>query len=190
MSVEALRVEVEQAVAEYLDAGQPVDRAALLARYTAKGASRTRIYAWIKDALERLPSEPRHTPEQSALAADLAALPDREALASIEVEAKRGGPGSGQALERLQALIDTANKVLNFALHPDGRVKNPRLALIAVEQIRRMLETSLKLYETISNMQTIERFIAEVMAELRAADPEMAKRVVERMQAVQGRWAE
>ena len=62
------------------------------------------------------------------------------------------------------------------------------MALASAEALRKTLETALKLYETIGDLQTVERFLAAVFAELRAADPKLARRVVERLQGIQGRW--
>lgn len=92
-------------------------------------------------------------------------------------------------LAHLQTIMDTALRVLAFSHTPDGKVRNPKLALSSGETLRRCLETAAKLYESINNTAQVERFMAEVVAELHLASPDMARRVVERMRVVQSRWS-
>lgn len=203
---EFIRAEIERVGVAGLDG------AAITKRFVARGASRARVQAWIAEA--KRAAAPVSAPgaetkaaatkvdEQrelqanletaAATAAVLDSLPTRTELQEIDasISVVSMMPGRAQeALDHLQRTIDTCNRVLTYCHAPDGRVRNPRMALQSADALRRCLETALKLYESMNNVQMIERFMAEMLAEVRPLNPDMARAVIGRMRAVQGRWA-
>jgi hypothetical protein len=191
-----------------------LDKGAIVRRYVERGASKTRVHEWIKalvhdaknPAPDTLPADlavAEAAMQAAGHAKVLDSLPGPEDLAQVEMAARvavdaaapaHDAPltlvsgGTAIALERVQKIIGTIERVMTYSHHADGRIRNPRVALASAEALRKTLETALKLYETISDIQTVQRFIDAVMAELRAADRDLARCVVERLQGIQGRW--
>ena len=128
-------------------------------------------------AIEETPKEPPAEQVQTAPVA--AAAP---AGLSMVPDAARG------VLAQLQTIQDTCNKVLQASLAPDGRMRNARQAIQAVEALRRTLETALKLYEAINNVALVERFMQEMLAAVGKLHPDAAQACIAEMRQVQGRW--
>ncbi|HEY0203834.1 MAG TPA: hypothetical protein VGC15_06785 [Acetobacteraceae bacterium] len=146
--------------------------------------------ATARDAAAVLDSLPAPA-ELAAVAATVAGIADTVAAAAAEPSASVSlVPTEARAvLDQLGTIQATCNKVLLASLGTDGKVRNAKQALNAVEALRRCLETSLKLYESVSNVQQIETFMAEMLAEVRPLAPELAQAVVARMRKVQTRWS-
>lgn len=231
-AVDFIQAEIERVGTDKLDRG------AIVKRFMEKGASRARVYDWLKTEIAAA-KEP--SPARDDLADDVARaeaviaaskraavireMPDKEAMAGMEREAReaigsirsRSVPdsplptvesstgtgmipvpavvaprpgGVGIVLAKLERAIDTVDQCITFAYGKNGELRNPRMALMAADGLRRCLETALKLHEAVDNVQAVQRFMDEVMAEVRGVSPEMANAVVERLQAVAGRWGQ
>jgi hypothetical protein len=191
-----------------------LDGAGITRRFVAKGASRARVQAWITEAKREAAAGPSATDRASVAAAtaveeaeireatmDQAAaraamldrLPPRAELDAIEdsISATSMLPASTEAiLDRLQRTMDTCSLVLAHAHTPEGKLRNPRMALQAADTLRRCLETALKLYDKLDAIRIVERFMKEMLDEIRPLSPETAKAIVHRLQKVQRRWAE
>ena len=220
-----------------------LDRSAIVRAFVAKGASRARVFAWIKDELELIRNPPEPGPDPIAVevaraeamiaaeqrAAVLNSIPSKTALLELEREANAtirasrrdvpalicpvaespesgGNPpptvdetglpvdgpsasGVGAVMARLERATETVEKCITYSFGDNGKVRNPRMALASADALRKCLETALKLHETVDNVQAVQRFMAEIMAELRDVAPEVAAAVVERLRGVTARWA-
>ena len=99
-------------------------------------------------------------------------------------------PTSAQAMmDQVHRMIATCNKVLEASCAADGRIRNAKQALAAMEASRRVIETGFKFNEAVSNIQQIERFMEEMIAAVRKLSPETAEAVVAAMRGVQTRWS-
>lgn len=210
-----LRNEAEEFIrAEIARVGpDAIDKAAIVRRFVERGASKSRLHEWIRDLVHDAKNPPLDTREADLAVAEAAvdaaerakvldSLPGPEDLAQVERAAQAAikapalgasftllPEGAAAALDRLQTMIETTNRVLDYSLHADGRIKNPRMVLASVEATRKALETTLKLYEAVDPIKVLQQFLAEVMAELRTMEPELAMRVVDRLRDLQGRWS-
>lgn len=174
------------------DGGKPAaERAAeALRSFVAEEAQRATTMEAAKETAAVLDSLPK--PAELAAEAVAAgvhgaagAVPPPSAPAGVALvpDAARG------VLAHLDTVIGTCSNVLALSYGPDGKMRNARMALASADMLRRTLETALKLYESINNVQQIESFMRETLAEVRTLSPETARAVVERMRAVQTRWS-
>lgn len=214
---------------------EKVDRAAIVRMFVAKGASRARIYDWLKTEIAAVRNPPPARPDpmeeevaraEAVFAAErraaaINALPSRADLEQLEQEARQAvrsanvpdsppvilssptrtgmapvpavaAPtprGMGNVMAKLERAIETVDQCISHSYGENGKLRNPRMALVAADGLRRCLETALKLHEAVDNVQAVQRFMDEIMGELRAVAPDVASAVVERLQGVTARWA-
>ena len=211
-----------------------LDRGGIVKAFVARGASRARVYGWIKEETDAHLNPPPPEPdplevevaqaEAKVRAAERAkvldALPSKAEMVDLEREAAAAArvhrqtpesrvPGSpspppvtidssgveqpasgiGAVMGKLERAIDTVEHCITYSYGENGRVRNPRMALASADTLRKCLETALKLHETVDNVQAVQRFMAEIMAELRDVAPDVAAAVVERLRVVTARWA-
>ena len=177
-----------------LEADMAVAEAALVAAERAKvldslpaPAQLRRVEEAAREVLER-PAQPgpgtlpnaQTAPERVELAAS--ASPQAE-LACLSI-------GGGDGLHgQIQTLLGSANRVLANCYGTDGKVRNPRMMLSAIEAARRLVETAHKMAESRNRDAVVESFMAEMLAEVRQLEPAAARAVVERMGVAMARWA-
>lgn len=194
MAHDGLRREVELAVLEAVKAAGPgvkVNRAAIWRKFEGRGVSRTQCFVWIAAVLE----------DQDAGApslADAAVAPpppaepinpvvEAEAVASAVVPAGAAGRAL-PILQHLQQTIEDVLRVRSTAFHVDGRVRNSRMVLRAAEEMRRSLETVVKLQAAMNDAASLERFHSAILDVIAEESPELAQRVMRRLDELAMRW--
>ncbi|MDR3519025.1 MAG: hypothetical protein P4M00_24770 [Azospirillaceae bacterium] len=170
-----MRPQVEQMICEEIQQhGRLFDRADLSRRVTAMGVSKRTLYRWIDAVLYRT------TPAGLGAAA-----------------ATAGGARDGgmiPVLEKLRTCIAVAEQVIAQAeqgVSGGGKRAGAtefRLLLMASEHLRRTMETAAKLHDRVTTIAQLERFHAAIFDELRAESPEIAERVVRRLQRINVAW--
>ena len=101
------------------------------------------------------------------------------------------GRGALDLLATLRTCIENAEAVVQFARHPDGRVKMSKTLLAASEHLRRSVDSLVRLQEAIHNVSQIEEFHRGIVASLEevARDyPQIAPLVLGRLRAVTAAW--
>ncbi len=198
MAHEGLRREVELAVLEAVKAaaGGKVNRAAIWRQFDGRGVSRSTCFAWIAAALEDrdagAPSLADATvaPPPPALPTDAAA--EAEAVAGAVVPADVVPDGAAgrslPILQHLQRTIEDVLRVRSVAYHADGRVRNSRMVLKAAEEMRKSLETVVKLQAAMNDAAALERFHNAILDVIRQEDPAIAQRVMRRLDELAMRW--
>ena len=168
------------------------DRAALVRRFEGHGASPRTLYRWIGVLFEsgRIGQHLART-VQEAVAARSAASPDPAAEAAREVGeilprlaspgeiAAGGGPIAVMAL--LQNCVQAAVDTMRHAKTDDGRVRNSKLLLAASAELRKCLETTVRIFETMREVSHVDRLHAEIIEEIGRESPELAERVLRRL---------
>lgn len=212
-AAEELRAEVVAAVLAELERVGPdgLDKAAIVRRFAGR-ASRATLYRYV-DAPLKSGAAARHLAGKVAASASARAArtPDPAADAAREagglarapvpvltgpapapegVAAAASGPaGIGiPVVEKLLECLRTAEQVTAYARAPDGKVKNARLLLRGNEQIRRTLETCVRLQQAMTELAQVERFHAAVIEEIAKESPELAERVVVRLNQLTAQW--
>ena len=209
MTVEAdgIQSEVEAAVLTALATAGPrgIDKAAVLRPFVARGeAARSTIYLWAARAIDRAKAAaeeaanpaPKSAPKSKvapAVAADdggvaeLAALVP--AMATMEATvAGSGGQGTIQVTAMLRAVVDNVNMLMAHAKGPDGKVRNARLLLQSTDALRRCLETSVRVFQAMRDVEQVDRLHAAIIEEAMKESPEAAERMLRRMDAIADAW--
>lgn len=199
-----VKAEVEQAVLAAVEhaGSRHIDKTAIVRAFQDR-ASRSALFRWIGEALDggkpgaALGRKVRAAAEERASAAGVpvpdaagtdavaeAALAAAQLPVPVRVEDIAGGAGALDVISRLNACIAAAERVMRFAAHPDGAVRAPKLTLQAAETLRRSLDTSVKLYQAMRDVQAVDRFHQAVLAEVARESPECARRIVQRLSMI------
>lgn len=198
----ALRTEVERAaLAEVERVGAEAFKPSAIALlYADRGADRATLFRWLAE-LKKSGRMAVHVAERvrKAAASRAARAPDPAADAAAEVAAMMPRPlgpgdvaGAGGLVEFsaiMSRCISTAERVLRQATAADGAIRQPRLALVASEHLRRCMETAARVAATMREVENLSRFHAEVVDAVRAESPEVAERLTQRLLQISDRWA-
>ncbi len=92
-------------------------------------------------------------------------------------------------MEKIRAVLAAAEDVMRKARGEGGIVRNAKLLLTAAENLRRGLDTAVKLQEMIMDGMEVDRFHAVCMEEIARCDPATAQRIVRRLQDVNSAWS-
>jgi hypothetical protein len=126
-------------------------------------------------------------PRVKAVARDIKAIAEENRAPNIEETAAAMVPLP--VMEKIQMCVAAAQEVMNKSRDSSGQVRNAKLMLLASEQLRRSLDTAVKLQEAISDGVQIERFHKAIMDEIARIDPEVARRIIAKLNEVQAAWA-
>ena len=198
MAHEGLRREVELAVLEAVKAAGPagkINRAAIVRLFTDRGISRSQCFAWIAASLEDHDAGAPRLADASVASPPPApptdAAAEAEAVAGTVVPADVVPGAAGRSLpilEHLQRTIEDVLRVRSVAYHADGRVRNSRMVLKAAEEMRKSLETVVKLQAAMNDAAALERFHGAILDVIRQESPDLAQRVMRRLDDLAMRW--
>ena len=196
----ALFGEIEVAVIAEIERVGPgeLDRAAIVKRFAGRGAGRSTIFAWIDRILSSgRPGQVIAKHVKAAAAARAARSRDPSADAAAEVVAllpvrasvdEVAGGGGLRILDKLAAIVADAELVVRHAKREDGSPRNAKLLLAAGDALRRAAETTLKVVAAMHEIDQVEKFHSEIIDALREESPELAERVVRRLQRLSAKW--
>lgn len=196
----ALFGEIEVAVIAEIERVGPaeLDRAAIVKRFAGRGAGRSTMFAWIDRILASgRPGQAIARTVKAAAAARAARSPDpasdaaADAVALLPVRASVddvAGGGGLRILDKLTAIVADAELVVRHAKTEDGKPRNAKLLLAAGDALRRAAETILKVTQAMHEIDAVERFHNEIFDALRQESPELAERVVRRLQRLAEKW--
>ncbi len=205
----ALRAEVERAVVKAVERLGPggLDRDAIVKRFLGRGPTRSTIYRWISDIVAsgtpgqhvvrqvRKAAERRakRQPDPAAAAAEVAAEVVEAAPAPLpRVEQMVDGARSVvDVVERLNACITIAEKLIRHAETAEGGVRNSKLMLNASEHLRRSLQTVVQLHAAINDVARVDAFNADIIATVRAVHlecPQASELILRRTTALAAKW--
>ncbi len=176
------------------------NKAEIARQFEGRGAGRSSIYRWIdgvlksgkagqhvarkvKEAVQKRAERRPDAPAEEAAKAAVAALP-----AVVRVEDIAGNGGTIQVVELLNKAIQSVEGVLKAAHTEDGKPRNGKMILSAVEVLRRCLDTSVTLYEAMRSVNDYDRFHAMILEEVAKESPETAERIVMRLRQVATNW--
>lgn len=116
----------------------------------------------------------------------LPAAPSPAYISARPVEARKGI----DFMSRLEFLYDDAEKLRNWAVkqteNADGTqgeaIKNPTFFAQSIKLRSDLLENAVKTVQQFYNLQRMQRFYDTVLEEIAAESPEMAKRIIERLE--------
>lgn len=187
---EALRVGVDR-----------VRRSDIIEGFMARGVPRATGFQWVRDYFEsgRLGQAIARRIRESAEAR--ATDMHLSAAQLVAEDATRALPASPSVIcaiaatsrpldiiGELASAIADVKAVRQTAFGPDGKPRNTRLVLSAAEAMRRNLETAVRLQQAMHDLARLERFNAAIVEEIAKESPELAQRVVMRLQAITTSW--
>lgn len=199
-AAKALFGEVEAAVIAEVERVGPaaLDRTALVRRFGGQVASRSTLFAWIDKILASgrpgqaiTRSVKAAAAERAARAEDPAADAAEEAAALLPVRVsvdEVAGGGGLRLLDRLARVVADAELVVAHAKTAEGGVRNAKLLLSAGDALRRVAETILRVTESMHEVDQVTKFHDEIFAALREESPELAERIVRRLQRLAEKW--
>ena len=167
-------------------------RDAVVSQFEGRASRRT-LYRWAAEILdssapalhlEKRVAEAvasRAKPDASSLEHDVAATrprPPVNALAAVSEDPDR----PLRFMTLVESCVRDAQDVLAFARTADGNVRNAKLVILGSQHLLRTLEVAGKIQREMNNLAHLERFHAEIIAEIRMESPALAERVVRRLQ--------
>jgi hypothetical protein len=191
----------EWLIAEVLRIGPDRIRRADAAELLIEGGlSRSTAFAWVAEALtsgrigRAVERRLRESVETRAAAAGISAseCAARQAaqvlptVPSIEDAAAATDNAVNVIRELHTAIQDT--KLVREAAFADGKVRNAKMLLRAVETMRRNLETAAKLQAAMHELASVERFHKAIVSEIAQESPELAQRVMARLNNLATAW--
>jgi hypothetical protein len=78
--------------------------------------------------------------------------------------------------------------LIRHAKTDDGKVRNSRLLGASLEQMRRCLETGVKLHQAMRGVDEVDRLQEAILDEIGKCDKELHVRVLVRLRAVAENW--
>ncbi len=197
---EKLRAEAIRYCADAAEAAGGLDfhRAPVIERVMARGAGRTFAYKVVAEVMDSGEVERELESRRGDMAA-LAAGARGEAPAAELVHVTRQPAPTGTSVAarigagvavfaKLENIVADIERVRAVAFHDDGRIKNSRMVLKAAEEMRRSLETVVKLQQVMNDIAGLERFHAAIIDVIREESPELAQRVLRRLDDLAARW--
>ena len=180
----ALRAEVEKDVVDACKLLGPaqLDRAAIVAKFANRGASRATLFRWVSAGV----TGPEVSKAMRALLRPPAPAPEHEAQRAAETAAKVGeiiagsgivpsvasalapGLSLGEMVAKLTAVVETAEQVVAHAKTPDGKIRMAKTALAGGAAMRDGVLAMTKLLDSVTNATNVMQFISEVIALLEA----------------------
>jgi hypothetical protein len=108
----------------------------------------------------------------------------------VPIEVVGGGGGKTvNVLERLSRVMADIELLVGHAKTDDGKVRNSRLLLQSSAELRKCLETSVKFYQAMRDVDQVNQLHAAILAEIRKVSPEMAEAILRRIDAIAASWA-
>jgi hypothetical protein len=168
-------------------------------RFLGKGTSRSTLYTWVDKALAS------GKPGQALAQAVKAAADDRATRTPDPVAQVVGevaghmpvavrpdqmiGMPTVNLIGKLGEIV--ANMDLLIAHSKDektGKVRNARLLLAASDRLRACLETAMKVYAAMRDVDQIDRLHAAILDEIAKESPHVAERILRRIDGIAAQW--
>jgi hypothetical protein len=185
-----LRLEVEEAVlAEVVRAGAAFQRSAVVSRFLGRGAGKSTLFRWVQEFIES-GAPGQHVSRLITLAAaervahsehpgtDLAAA----VSAKLPIRVSRAEmAGAVHVVDKLCEIIADYDLLIRHARTDDGKVRNGRLLVVANAELRRCLETAVKLYQAMRDIDQVDRMRDAILEEIAKLSPETAEAIYRRI---------
>jgi hypothetical protein len=196
-----LKAEVEAAVmAEVLRVGATgFAKDSVVRQFLDRGTSRSTLYAWVDKALASgRPGQVLARAVKDAVEERAARTPEpvaevvTEIAAHLPVTVRPGqviGMPTINLVDKLGAVIANLEALIAHAKDEmTGKIRNAKLLLTASDRLRASLETAIRLYQAIRDIDQIDNLHRAILDEIGHESPELAERVLKRIVAVSSRW--
>jgi hypothetical protein len=196
----ALRAEVEAAILVEVErmGAERFSRASIVRPFLGR-CSQATLYRWVAEILAAgKPGQHavRKAKEAAAARAVSTADPVSEVVEAVRIRLPdvirvehlgAGGTTSG-VVTRLEQVIAGVEMLMRHAKTDDGKIKNARLLLVALAEMRKCLETSVKFYQAMREVDQVDRLHAAILEEIAKESPEAAERILRRIDLIATAW--
>lgn len=160
--------DIRDAVYEVMQNGDVVSRADIVKRFEGRGVSRATLFRWVKAAVERLDAAAhmRQTGKTPPLPARVDVSNDDETISQ--------GIDHGAMIQKN---LDYLTEATRLALTPEGKVRNPKLLIEVVGEIRKQLTDLIRLQEKIMD-QRLQLMLKAMMDLSRKQGPAFHKQFI------------
>ena len=196
----AFRVEVETAVLDAVERLGPegFNKASIIKPFLGRGAHQATLYRWV-DAIMTSGRPGQHAVRKlkSAAAERAAHTPDPVAEVVEGVKARLpviarvedlGGGKTVNVIARLARVTDDVELLVKHAKTEDGKVRNARLLLVSLAELRKCLETSVKFYQAMREADQADQLQEAILDEIAKASPETAEAIYRRIDQRASGW--
>ena len=198
-----LRTDVLAAVdAEMERVGPEAFRAsAIVTAFAGKGPSEATLFRWIAAYVGSGEPARRIVKKIQVLAASRASRVDDAAgdaaqeavdhlpaIPTVDDVASSGGIIG--VVDQLRRCSAAAERVMKHASTEDGKPRNAKLLLAGSEHLRRVIDTTVRLHQSLMGAAQVDRFHKEVIEAIALESPACAERIVQRLRQVTGVWME
>ena len=185
----ALRQEVQSAAitAARITGWAALGRPALLAKFRDQ-APRSTLYRWLKEIdgapLERTTTEMIRDARRGGHAEVESVAGEIQVRAAARfprvpsLEACVAAVTPAHVIEKLHKCLAAGDAVIEKSRGAAGEVRNRKMLLAAAEQLRRSLETAVKLQGIIADSLEVEKFHQAILDEIAKIEPEVARHIV------------
>jgi len=175
-----LRARVVIALTEHLQQGNLLDGARAIIHRRFPEVARTTIYRWVDAAMAQGLPDVTAAQQRAAKQIEIAGVASAVGQV-VQTSAITSVPLFPKLLDGIAAI----ERVLAYAQgdNPE-KPRNPRLTLLAAAQLIRALESGLSIHEALTQARRLDDFHAAIIAEIDRESPELAARVVGRLQAL------
>ena len=87
-------------------------------------------------------------------------------------------------IEELGTVVADLKALVAHAKTPDGKPRNARLLLMASDRIRACLETAMKIYQAMRDMDQVDRLHDAILEEVGHEAPAVRERILRRVAAM------
>jgi hypothetical protein len=196
----ALRGEVETAVLDAVErlGHEGFCKAAIVKPLLGRGTHQATLYRWV-DAILASGMPSQHVMKVVKEAAAVRAVRSPDPVSEVVEDLKgrlpiiarlddlRGG-STINVLERLARVTDDIELLVRHAKTEDGKVRNPRLLLVSLAELRKCLETSVKFYQAMRETAQADRLQDAILDEIAKTSPEVAEAIYRRIDQIAASW--
>lgn len=150
-------------------------------RLVARAKRKIADEAILEESRRKLAERAAQTTAEEKAEAVAANLP---ATVSPDFVSKSGSRGMAQLdlLSKFESLFADAMLLREYAVNPEGKIKNPHFFRDSVALRDKLLGTALRACESIWNLRRQISFYDLVVEEIAKASPEVAQQIMERLQ--------
>lgn len=99
-----------------------------------------------------------------------------------------GGTGLVSVVDRIQSCIQHAEKVVALCEMDDGKIRNPKLYLIASRHILEAMKVAANITRQLMEAQRLEQFHETILNRLKERDPVLIEQILDDLEQLNREW--
>ena len=196
---QSLKGELEAALAKAFSASgvEKFSRSDLIKRFLNKGVSQATLYRWIESsiasgkpgqaavrAVKKAAEKRIGKPARKSRARPLSLEEMKDRLPAVVRLDEVSSTPTVKLIEELGIIVADLKALVAYAKTPDGKPRNARLLLMASDRIRACLETAMRIYQAMRDMDEVDRLHGAILEEIGREAPAVKERILRRLAAM------